>query len=442
MKLPRIPPSDEEVKRILAEPANQEIMKELGKNLSRINASYYHWDEIRLRYRPNEAEILWAYTSFFRQTNARYINLKDMVLRYVQTLKIEEMLHNTDMAIGSKIDYLLDDQLPSPELKKKYLVSSLMEEAISSSQLEGAATTRKVAKKMLRENRKPRNKDEQMIWNNYAIMKYLKEVIQAKTPLTLELIKEIQKIITTDTLEEKQYVGNFRTDNDVVVKDKETGALLHDPPDYKNIEPLLQNVCAFINAEPTEYYLHPIVKAIFLHFMIGYVHPFYDGNGRTARALFYWYALSKGYTYLEYISVSSAIKNAPIQYTTAYLYAESDHNDLTYFVKFNLDKIRIAAEAFNKYIERKKEENKRLVQTLKYNQKLNYRQADILISLCRSEKTSISIEEMQERYNTTYQTARMDLLNLVEMGYMHQITIGRRFLFSPDKEKCIGMTQL
>jgi len=212
--------------------------------------------------------------------------------------------------------------------------------------------------------------------------------------------------------------------------------VIHTPPDFKDVDVLMQEVCKFANSEQTKYYLHPLVKAIALHYLIGYIHPFYDGNGRTARALFYWCALSQGYDYLEYIAISTAIKEAPIQYTMAYLYSESDHNDITYFVNFNLNALRIAIESFKKYIERKKVENKKIVETIKYDQNLNLRQADIIINMSKSEK-QITIEEMQERYNTTYQTARTDLLGLVKLGYMRQIVYGKQFRFELDKDKVL-----
>lgn len=437
MRIPRPPPGDEEVGKAMAEATTPQKMKELGVDLNKINSEYFHWDEIQLRYRPEQAMLLWGYTNLFRQTNARYLSINGLTLRYVQTPRIEKMLHNTDMTIGSKADHFLEEGFYPVELRKKYLISSLMEESISSSQLEGAVTTRAVAKKMLRENRKPRDRSEQMIYNNYFTMKYIKEIAKSKTQLTLELMKEIQRRITKDTLDDKEYVGAFRKDNEIAVYSKDAGQLLHTPPDYKDIEKLLQKVCDFINSEPTDYYLHPIAKAIILHYMIGYIHPFYDGNGRTARTLFYWYAISQGYTYIEYIAISSAIKNAPIQYTNAYLFSESDHNDVTYFVKFNLDKIRIAIEIFNKYVERKVAENEKIIRTIRYNDELNYRQADVLIDLCKREK-QMTFEEMQERYDTTYQTARTDLLHLVELGYLNKRLIGKQFLFTPDREKCMS----
>jgi Fic family protein len=169
-------------------------------------------------------------------------------------------------------------------------------------------------------------------------------------------------------------------------------------------------------------------------YVIGYIHPFEDGNGRTARALFYWYVMSQHYDYLEYIAISTAIKNAPAKYSMAYLYSESDHDDITYFVRFNMRALNIAFDMFNKYIEKTKTENRKIIEALKHDRKLNFRQADVIIIMSKSSK-HITIEEMQERYHITYQTARTDLLNLVELGYMTKILAGKQFLFAFNKEK-------
>jgi Fic family protein len=55
---------------------------------------------------------------------------------------------------------------------------------------------------------------------------------------------------------------------------------------------------------PPDKFIHPVVRAIILHFMIGCGHLFVDGNGRTARALFYWSVLHQKYRLMEFISIS------------------------------------------------------------------------------------------------------------------------------------------
>lgn len=436
MRLPEKPPSDEENHKLLFEQDDSKTITELKPYLNIVNSDYLHWDELPMRFKGINLNLkrLWSYAALVRELNTKPIKLNELTLRYVITPKIEKALHDVDMRVGGKFDF--ESQMPSADLKRKYLVNSLMEEAIASSQIEGAATTRIVAKQMLIENRKPRNHSEQMILNNYITMMFIKENTQPNQLLTLELIKEIHKRITKDTFENKAYEGAFRTDNEVRVFRGDQ--IIYEPPDYSRINKLLEEVCNFSNSEPTEFYLHPIVKAIVLHYMIGYIHPFNDGNGRTARALFYWYLISHKYNWLEYIAVSTAIKNAPGQYMRAYLYSETDDNDITYFVKFNLKQLDIALTSFEKYIEKTRSENKKILETIRSNPDLNFRQAELIISMSKNERP-ITFKEMQERYNINHQTARSDLLGLKDLGYLHKYMRGRQFIFLLDKEKCMNV---
>ncbi len=435
MRIPEKPPDDEEIYELLGQSDSKSI-EELKPYLDIVNSKYLHWDELpmRFKYVKFNLKLLWGYAKLVREFNNRAIRLDGLTLNYVQTPLIEKALHGLDMRVGGKIDF--ESRMPSVDLKRKYLVNSLMEEAIASSQLEGAATTRAVAKQMLRENRKPKTPSEQMILNNYITMMYLKENTQPNQPLTLELILDVHKKITKDTLEKKEYEGAFRTDNEVKVYSRDEGQLLYEPPDHSSINKLLKQICGFANTEPTEFYLHPIVKAIVLHYVIGYIHPFNDGNGRTARALFYWYLISQRYNWLEYVAVSTAIKNAPVKYTRSYIYSETDNNDITYFVKFNLRQLDIALKSFEKYIEKTKSVNKKIFETIKNNPNLNFRQADVIITLTKNERPT-TVREMQERYNITYQTARTDLLGLAKLGYLRKHTRGKQFIFLLDKDKCI-----
>jgi len=171
--------------------------------------------------------------------------------------------------------------------------------------------------------------------------------------------------------------------------------------------------------------------------VIGYIHPFNDGNGRTARALFYWYLISQQYNWLEYVAISTAIKNAPSKYTYAYLYSETANNDITYFVKFNLRQIDIALRFFEDYIEKKMSENNKIFEIIHDSPSLSIRQADIIITLSKTERP-ITINEMQERYNITYETARTDLLNLANSGYLQMNKKGKQYIFLLDKDGCLN----
>lgn len=94
------------------------------------------------------------------------------------------------------------------ENKGQYLISSLMEEAIYSSQMEGAATTRKVAKEMLRKKMTPKDKSQQMISNNYQTIQFITE--HKEEPLSSELLLRIHQLMTNNTMQNPEEAGCFR----------------------------------------------------------------------------------------------------------------------------------------------------------------------------------------------------------------------------------------
>ncbi len=90
--------------------------------------------------------------------------------------------------------------------------------------------------------------------------------------------------------------------------------------------------------------------------MLSYEHPFVDGNGRVARALFYWLALREGYWLTEYVSISSVIAEAKISYGRAFLHTETDGADLTYFLIYHADILSRAVTRLMAFVERKRRE--------------------------------------------------------------------------------------
>lgn len=337
---------------------------------------------------------------------------------------MQEQLHELDLNLGGSLH--TSDLIPAEE-KQRYLVSSLMEEAIASSQLEGAATTRKLAKEMLESNRKPRDLSEQMIVNNYAVMQW---IVQNKNAvMTPALILQIHHIITNKTFADSAEEGAFRKDDDVRIVDVETGAVVHTPPTYLELENLMAEFCVFANdGRKEDFFLHPISKAITLHFLIGYIHPFADGNGRTARALFYWYLIKKGYWLIEYMSVSRVILGSKAQYARAYQHTELDGNDLTYFVLYNLKAILTSLEELKKYIARKNKEKKDTLTLLRHTD-YNERQVAILQEILTGDKQVFTVSEVEKRFEVSNQTARNDLNQLAEKGILEAKKTGKKIQF-------------
>ena len=399
---------------------------EIATHIDNLNAVYKHWDEIRHQAHPLRPEEVWCLMKFVRAPQYRKLEYGGFGFKYCITDAFQRQLHEMDMGAGWNLG--TDELAPPSEMRTQALINSLMEEAIASAQLEGADTERKVAKEILRSGSAPRNESERMIINSYRTMQMLKEIKHES--LTPELLLRLQRSITEGTLPPEQ-VGHYRTSDDIAVMERMTHETIYTPPPYTKIDQFVHDLCEFANQD-SEPFIHPVLKAVILHFMIGYLHPFENGNGRTARTLFYWYVLKKGYWLFEYMPISRAIKKAPAQYYMAYLYTESDDNDLTYFMRFHLDKVAIALKDLHQYMGRKRlelEGLRHLVEQERKDRRLNLRQSEIAMHLAKHPMRLISIKEIENTFGIVYQTARTDLELLTHLGYCKQFKEGKRFLY-------------
>lgn len=393
---------------------------EVALKIKEINNAYLYWDKVKYKKLSTlTAEQIWSNVKLTRHINYKKLSFGKNTFHYFITDYIQKSLHLFDMNIGG---YLGTKTIIPENDKTRYLVSSIMEEAISSSIMEGATTTRKKAKEMLRKEIKPKNKSDQMIVNNYYTINHI--VAHKNEELTPEKLLHIHQLMCNKTLESSLDEGSFRTSNDVYVVNHNTSDVVHTPPKCEEIQNLIQSLCDFFNVDDAEDFIHPIVKAIIIHFMIGYIHPFVDGNGRTARALFYWYLLKKGYWLTEYLSISKIIQGSKIQYEKAYLYTENDEMDLSYFITYHIDVMHKAFEALKKYIEEKQKDNILVAQFLKI-ENINERQAQVLKILYDEPEVVFSVKEIANRFAVTNYTARVDMLGLVEKGYMQIVPVNK-----------------
>ena len=401
-----------------------------------INDKYLYWDKVKYQEIPENysPEDLWAATKLTRQLVSKHFEFGRYTFSFCLTDYIHEVLHEFDLNMGGNLGA---QKLIPEEDKDKYLVSSIMEEAIASSQMEGAVTTRKKAKEMLRKNIRPRSKSEQMILNNYRSIQHI--VKNKSVPIDMDQFLLIHKLMANNTLDHKSDEGALRKSNDIFVVNHMESEIVHTPPDYRELPGLLEQVFAFFNEDPHNFFIHPVIKGIVIHFMIAWIHPFVDGNGRTARALFYWYLLSKGYWLTEYLSISRLIVKSKNQYERAFLYTENDANDLSYFLTYNLKTMSLAYEALNQYIRRKLEEKKALIrfQRLPF---VNERQAEILKWFYDEPDRVTTVKEVENRFLVSNQTARTDLLLLVKRGFLEIIQANKKkqnFIRHPDFDKIL-----
>ena len=396
---------------------------------------YPYWDQFKYFKIPIgiTPEVAWSYLKLTRNSktiNTKLVSKDSEPFNYWIPDEIFRNLSEIDKYIGGQI--LIDNEAPfdKPE-HKRFLVNSLMEEAIASSQLEGASATRRVAKEMLRTSRKPENRAEKMIYNNYQTILKIKNLVNK--PLNDQVLLELHESMTVDTLEKPDWSGRFRTSSDekIVVGDED--GVLYVPPPSEKIAGMLKILYDYANADETKRFIHPVIKAINLHFYLGYIHPFNDGNGRTARALFYWYMLNKKYWMMEYLTISRIFIKAPAQYKRAFLCTETDDLDLTYFISFNIKVITIAIKALVEYIRNKQKEVANVGLHLKKYPELNVRQKELLKHAIDNPDSQYTIEAHQTTNNVTYETARRDLAGLQNKDLLDKIQKGKKFYYTPSK---------
>lgn len=432
MKIPLTPP---DLDRILAKLGADDLNRLFGMPPTH-EERYLHWDELRHRTPPEgfTPELWWVATKLARQGMLKELPLRDKhdhPIRFAMPDPVLLALHEIDRQAAGEV--AMREQSVSAEDRNRYLVSSLIEEAITSSQLEGASTTREVAKNMLRSGRNPRDRSERMILNNYQVMESIRQ-LKGET-FTPQRILELHRIVTDGTLDDPSAAGRLRrVDERISVMDVTHTTTLHEPPLADTLQLRLERLCAFANQKAkSQPFVHPVIRAILVHFMLGYDHPFVDGNGRTARALFYWSMARSGYWLMEYLSISRLIKKAPAQYARAYLHSETDDNDATYFILHQLGVIEQAIEGLHDYLARKMGEQRKADQLLRHAPRLadnlNHRQVALLSHALRHAGHGYTVESHKRSHQITIQTSRTDLMKLAELELLEQHKRGRAFVF-------------
>jgi len=328
------------------------------------------------------------------------------------------------------------------EMKDRVLIDSLMEEAIATSQIEGAVTTRKVAKDLLRSGRPPSSRSERMIVNGFETIRMLHR--DRSRDLSIEMLHEIQTSMTRETLDDENHAGRFRGDADKVhVVDVRDNEVVFTPPAARSLGGRLKKLIEFANRQrDTDPFIHPLVKASILHFWLAYEHPYCDGNGRTARALFYWSMLRDGYWLFEYLTISRIIHNAPRRYYRSFLHVQQDNNDLTYFLMFQLDVTRRALGQLHDRVREISAEQQRM-RSLRVTavRGLNSRQRALLDHALRHPNQIYTFESHGSSHAVNNQTARNDMLSLLKLGLLDEIggKRPREFAPSPELEAKLGI---
>ncbi len=399
---------------------------------------YLPWDQLRHRQPPEGLTVQewWLGIRIGRRSSERVVpSLVDAAGRPFRFGLPDQLLEDIDAITRAGAGQLaVEEQVTNSATRDRYVVNSLIEEAIRSSQLEGAATTREVAKDMLRTGRPPRDRSERMIRNNFHAMQAIGD--RRSERLTPAMVCEIHRIVTDGTLDDARTAGTLQDrDEDRVGVWSDTGELLHRPPPVEQLPTRLERLCAFANGETDDGYIPPLLRAIAVHFMMGHDHYFADGNGRTARAVFYWSMLNQGYWLTEFLTISRTLKAAPARYARAFVHTEQDDGDLTYVFLHQTGVIRRAIADLEEYLRRKTEELRSVQQSVRAMPgEFNHRELALLHHAVLHSGATYTVGSHQASHRTSAQTARSDLQHLERKGLLRSFKIGKKAAWTPPDD--------
>ena len=125
---------------------------------------------------------------------------------------------------------------------------------------------------MLRSGRKPRDRSEQMIFNNYQAMQFVRE--KRSEPLSESFLLELHAKVTYNTMDVPGAPGRWRkASEDIVVADAKDGTVLYRPPHADLIPNRMKKLIEFANSDQDDSFIHPVIRAVVLHFMLSFEHP-------------------------------------------------------------------------------------------------------------------------------------------------------------------------
>ena len=392
------------------------------------NPEYLYWTDIKYKNwikEKIEPSDFWQILDFSRSINSNVIynfkteNNKNFLFNNVEHFNL----------ILKEIDNFKLDEINYNEF---FIKNNLIEEAISSSQLEGAHTTREIAKKIIKQKRQAVDESQNMIINNFEAMEVLQNKYKFQN-LSVDMILELHEIfLKNDKKISNDKIGCFRENKENIYIGNEL-YYTHIAPNIEYVKEELNKLVYFANNIKT---YHPIITAIIIHGIFAYLHPFVDGNGRISRCLFYWYLMKNNYEYMICFPISRVIKKLPNQYSNSFIYFQQNNFDMSYIIDYNLRKILQAKNEFLEYYNKKTIEldniNNNFINLIK-EKNINSIQEELFNDLISNKIFYLTIQYVVEKYKITRQTASNYLKNMEKESLLISKKVGKEIRYHKNE---------
>jgi len=392
--------------------------------------SYLHWSHLGQHTQPAYLNLRewWLALKIQRSLGRTELALKDRNQQPFTLGSVEffaEAIHGLDRHQSGEA---ADGEVASRRQHDHLMVEALRDEAIASAQLDGASVDPQSARELLRSGHKPQGRDEQMVVNTCHVLARVREIYAE--PLTLATLADLHQRLTVGTAMKGDPSGRLRRADDLVREEGLAEKWEFKPPPAAELPTRLKAMLAFANGRAPERFVHPLLRAAALHFWVLHDQPFAEGNGRLARALYYWCVLHAGYDFFECLAPSAVLSNSPTAYRRAFHDVLSDENDLMYFAAHLFDAIAKAQRQCREAATRWDEEL-RGTASLPGANELNDRQRLLLAQALKEPGFRRTLLEHARDHHLVRQTARHDFAPLVKMGWFEEAKVGRALTFFP-----------
>ena len=292
---------------------------------------------------------------------------------------------------------------------------ALILEAHHSTHIEGTQLTLSQAQRILtgKSVKGIRKDDRQELLNYKEAIDFVSEYLGKKLEITEDLIKQIHKILVKDVRGGTLEPGRYRKVQNYVVNSL-TRAIIYIPPPPEEVPKLMKEFVEWLNVKKK---ISPVLMAGISQYQFVDIHPFLDGNGRTARVLCTLILYQNEYDFKRLFSLSEYYDKKRRRYYDAIQSVRENNIDMTEWLEYFTEGLK------NQLIEVKTKGEKAIKKEVliekakRFN--LNERQQKILLHLL--EQKRISVEEIRQKYNLVRRTIQRDFSKLVELGLIKEI---------------------
>lgn len=233
-----------------------------------------------------------------------------------------------------------------PEWSARFNSEIIRKSIFGTAALEGNPLSEEDVGKIIEETRKKKTvqRAEQEIINLKTVYETIRLKEPADQPVKLDeaVIKETHKAITQGIDYVANIPGNYRN-HEVKVGDKDHGGVYTPPKCLPDIQNLMKEFCTWMNSEETTT-LDAFVRAALSHYYLGLIHPFGDGNGRTARVMEALLLHQSGVRLVPTMLSNYYYRNIDNYFWAFSLARKNKDHDLTPFISFVLDGVMDALQ--------------------------------------------------------------------------------------------------